>query len=80
MSKPSLVKYKVGKNTFEVVTKMGTVKKWREGKLRIDKYFVKVYRELNKHFSESGICDLIIDMIDDDLKKVDKKKNFFRFY
>ncbi len=50
MSKPSLVKYKVGKNTFEVVTKMGTVKKWREGKLGIDNVLITdtIFTNFNK--------------------------------
>lgn len=33
MDKPQIVKYKAGKNTFEVLTKTGTVLKFRKGQL-----------------------------------------------
>jgi len=33
MDKPQIVKFKAGKNTFEVLTKTGTVLKFRKGQL-----------------------------------------------
>ncbi len=33
MDKPQIIKYKAGKNTFEVLTKTGTVLKYRKGQL-----------------------------------------------
>ena len=42
------------------------------------KYYVKVYGILQKYFSENGICDIIIDMIDDVVEKDDVVENLQR--